>query len=47
MIMNANELKSITGGRSGWVMLSAVAGGVLTFLFGMLYGIFRPLACNK
>ena len=38
MIMNANELKSITGGRSAWVMLSAVAGGVLTFLFGMLDG---------
>lgn len=47
MIMNANELKGITGGRSAWVMLSAVAGGVLTFLFGMLDGIFRPLACNK
>ena len=47
MLLTKEELVHTTGGGSAWILLSAAAAGFLTFLFGTLDGIFRPLASNK
>lgn len=39
------ELRNIEGG--GWIQIVGIVGGVLTFLFGMVDGIMRPLSCHK
>ncbi len=46
MIMNTQELKAITGGALSWKFAVGVLGGAITFLIGVLDGIFRPLACK-
>ena len=40
------ELAFVTGGAISWKFVAGVLGGTITFLIGVLDGIFRPLGCK-
>ena len=46
MLMTDKELSFVSGGAFSWKFVAGVLGGSITFLIGVLDGIFRPLSCK-
>lgn len=44
-ILIREELLQIKGG--GWLLITGIVGGVVTFIIGIVDGFLRPLSCNK
>lgn len=45
-MINNTELKEVEGGSSKWI-IAGVAGGIISFVIGIVDGYLRPLKCNK
>ena len=44
--LNNNEMKGITGGGVSVGVVAAIVAG-LTFITGVLDGLFRPMGCRE
>ena len=46
MVMPKEELLTLQGGGLGWLAVTGVVLGVVTFVIGIIDGYVRPLACH-